>query len=513
MTDLMKTIQGRRSVRTFDGIPVSEEDRDRLERYMRQITNPFGIPVRFVLLDAGKYGLSSPVLSGEKLYVAGKVDKVPYADVAFGYSFEKLVLYAWSLGIGTTWIGGTMKREVFEKAAGLTEGEMMPCISPLGYPANRLSIKEALMRRGVGADNRMPAEKIFFDGVWDAVLPGEIGFAFEIAKEILFSSKLRDEKRLREILQRLKTRTYAHLTSAGHSTAAGRAMSGFSAENLFSDAIGGVTFYQTLAGYENAFDEKKEELEKKLETVLGRLLKKDGFLVSFTGDEQYLDGIMDQAVCLAGGLQDGDLGKTERIAWIRDLRYTVRREGFLNPSKVQYVAQAGTFSGSGLSYTGALAVLKVILDYDYLWTNLRVVGGAYGCGSSFGRNGSSVFYSYRDPHLRNTLRVISGIADYVKDFSVDERDMTKYVIGTVSGFDTPLTPRTAGIRSLSAWVTGVETERLQKERDQVLDATAEDIRALQPYLEAILESSTICAVGSEEKLNSEKDLFDRVLAL
>ena len=230
-------------------------------------------------------------------------------------------------------------------------------------------------------------------------------------------------------------------------------MSGFSAENLFSDAIGGVTFYQTLAGYENAFDEKKEELEKKLETVLGRLLKKDGFLVSFTGDEQYLDGIMDQAVCLAGGLQDGVLGKTERIAWIRDLRYTVRREGFLNPSKVQYVAQAGTFSGSGLSYTGALAVLKVILDYDYLWTNLRVVGGAYGCGSSFGRNGSSVFYSYRDPHLRNTLRVISGIADYVKDFSVDERDMTKYVIGTVSGFDTPLTPRTAGIRSLSAgWI-------------------------------------------------------------
>ena len=334
-------------------------------------------------------------------------------------------------------------------------GGIVPGISIFQHPDDAKCMKAAL-------------------GLRIAVLPGEIGFAFEIAKEILFSSKLRDEKRLREILQRLKTRTYAHLTSAGHSTAAGRAMSGFSAENLFSDAIGGVTFYQTLAGYENAFDEKKEELEKKLETVLGRLLKKDGFLVSFTGDEQYLDGILDQAVCLAG---------------------------------------AGTFSGSGLSYTGALAVLKVILDYDYLWTNLRVVGGAYGCGSSFGRNGSSVFYSYRDPHLRNTLRVISGIADYVKDFSVDERDMTKYVIGTVSGFDTPLTPRTAGIRSLSAWVTGVETERLQKERDQVLDATAEDIRALQPYLEAILESSTICAVGSEEKLNSEKDLFDRVLAL
>jgi nitroreductase len=173
MKDLMKTIQGRRSVRTFDGIPVSEEDRDRLERYMRQIKNPFGIPVRFVLLDAKKYGLSSPVLSGEKLYVAGKVEKVPYADVAFGYSFEKLVLYAWSLGIGTTWIGGTMKRELFERAAGLSQGEMMPCVTPLGYPAKKRSIRETVMRKGVGADTRMPAGKVFFDGAWDHGLPAD----------------------------------------------------------------------------------------------------------------------------------------------------------------------------------------------------------------------------------------------------------------------------------------------------------------------------------------------------
>ena len=350
-------------------------------------------------------------------------------------------------------------------------------------------------------------------GLRISVLPGEIAFAFEIARDILFSSKLRDEKRLREILQKLKSRTYAHLTSAGHSTAAGRALSSFSAENLFSDSIGGVAFYQTVASFEEAFEEKKEELAEKLERVLERLLKKENFLVSYTGDEQYLDEILDRASVLSEKLTDGDSGKTERIAWIQDLRYTVRREGFLNPSKVQYVAQAGNFSGSGLSYTGALAVLKVILDYEYLWTNLRVVGGAYGCGSSFGRNGSSVFYSYRDPHLKNTLNVISGIADYVKNFSVDERDMTKYVIGTVSGFDTPLTPRTAGIRSLSAWITEMDSERVQKERDQVLDVTVDDIRALEPYLEEILKNSTVCAVGSEEKLNSEKELFESVLPL
>ena len=173
MTELLKTIRGRKSVRTFDGKPVSAEDREKLEQYIRTIENPFGVPVRFVLLDAGTHGLSSPVLSGESLYVAGIVGKGPHAEEAFGFSFEKLVLYAWSLGIGTTWIGGTMKRDVFERAAGLAEGEMMPCVSPLGYPAKKRSIREIVMRKGVGADTRLPAEKIFFDGAWGIALPPE----------------------------------------------------------------------------------------------------------------------------------------------------------------------------------------------------------------------------------------------------------------------------------------------------------------------------------------------------
>ena len=171
MSEWLKVIRGRKSVRTFDGNPLSPEDRERLEHYIQTITNPFGVPVRFVLLDAGEYGLSSPVITGETLYVAGKVDKEPCADAAFGYAFERLVLYAWSLGIGTTWIGGTMKREQFERAANLTAGEMMPCVSPLGYPAQRRSLREVMMRKGVGADARMPAERIFFDGDWEIGLP------------------------------------------------------------------------------------------------------------------------------------------------------------------------------------------------------------------------------------------------------------------------------------------------------------------------------------------------------
>ena len=133
--NMLETVKTRRSVRTFDGKPLTKEDLEKLREFIPTIRNPYDIPVEFILLDAKANGLSSPVLTGESMYVAAKVEKQPHAEEAFGYSFEKLVLYAWSLGIGTTWIGGTMKRDHFEKAAGLKGNQIMPCISPLGYPA------------------------------------------------------------------------------------------------------------------------------------------------------------------------------------------------------------------------------------------------------------------------------------------------------------------------------------------------------------------------------------------
>lgn len=161
--NMLEIVKTRRSVRTFDGNPLRGEDRDKLAEFIQTISNPYEIPIEFVLLDAEEYGLSSPVLTGETMYVAAKVEKQPYAEEAFGYSFEMLLLYAWSLGIGSTWIGGTMKRELFEKAAGRSENQIMPCISPLGYPAKKMSLRETLMRKGVKADEREPASKLFFD--------------------------------------------------------------------------------------------------------------------------------------------------------------------------------------------------------------------------------------------------------------------------------------------------------------------------------------------------------------
>lgn len=161
MQELIKT---RKSVRTFDGRPLSDKDRQKLCEYVETVTNPWNIPVKFVLLDADAYALSSPVITGEHLYIAGKVSFVDHGEEAFGYSFEQMVLYAWSLGIGTTWIGGTMKRELFEKAAETGADEYMPIISPLGYPAKKPAAIDVKLRSSVHGDERLPVSELFFNG-------------------------------------------------------------------------------------------------------------------------------------------------------------------------------------------------------------------------------------------------------------------------------------------------------------------------------------------------------------
>lgn len=166
----MELIRTRRSVRSFDRKPISPEEREKLLSFTETIQNPYGIPVSFRLLEAEAHGLSSPVLKGDTLYIAATVPDAPHSEEAFGYSFEEMVLYAWSLGIGTTWIAGTLNRKLFEKEAGVREGERMYCVSPLGYPAKKMSVKEIAMRRGIKADERLPAHRLFFDGSFEAPL-------------------------------------------------------------------------------------------------------------------------------------------------------------------------------------------------------------------------------------------------------------------------------------------------------------------------------------------------------
>lgn len=173
MHNIDALVRGRRSVRTFEDRSVSQQDLDKLRAFLVEATNPYGLPVEFKLLDGTKQKLSCPVVVGTDLYVGAKMKQAPNLNEAFGYSFELLVLYALSLGLGTVWVGGTMDRPAFEKAMELTGDEVMPCMSPLGYPAKKMSVREAMMRKGVKADSRMTFEELFFDGSFAVPLPQE----------------------------------------------------------------------------------------------------------------------------------------------------------------------------------------------------------------------------------------------------------------------------------------------------------------------------------------------------
>ncbi len=345
--------------------------------------------------------------------------------------------------------------------------------------------------------------KVMFE-VKTKVLMEELPEAGKLITEMIKTSVLSDEKRLLEILGQLKSRLQASLSSVAHSVASMRAMSYFSRAAYYQDAVGGILFEQKIVDLAEHFEEKKADLIAKLEELTRKIFTPERMLVSVVCEEKDF---------VAVGREIGQLKQalypSEGTA-VRNLPPLVleqKNEGFTDASKVQYVARTGNFKRHGFEYNGALRILKVIMGYDYLWINIRVKGGAYGCMNSYMRNGDTYFVSYRDPNLKKTNEIYDGIPEYLENFTADEHDMTKYIIGTVSDLDTPLNPNAKGARSMTALLQGITQEDLQRERDEVIGATEKDIRALKDMIASVLEEHNLCVIGNEEKLNEQKELF------
>ena len=333
-------------------------------------------------------------------------------------------------------------------------------------------------------------------------LYSQMDFLFQMMGEILNTSKLTDTKRLQEIIGEIKSRGQASLIGAGHQTAVLRGTSYASPMAKFQDEMAGVGYYKFVEDLDKNFQEKKEEIVAGLLNAVEEIIRTDSFMVSYTGER----GSVEQIQKLCGELKKSLPQRTSQVPSV-SITCEKKNEGFKTSGQVQYVAKCGNFVKKGYAYTGALEILKVALSYDYLWINLRVKGGAYGCMSGFRRSGESYFVSYRDPHLRRTLEVYQGVPEYVRTFQADERELTKYIIGTISGKDVPRTPQSQGALGRMAYFRGLTVEMLQKERDQILDATVEDIHALAPLIEAILADDQICVVGSESAVEKAKDVF------
>ena len=336
----------------------------------------------------------------------------------------------------------------------------------------------------------------------------KIPFALQMMMEILTTSKLEDEKRLKEIIAMNVSRLQMKFLSSGHVVAAMRAMSYRSPISKFKELTSGVEYYRFLSKLNDNFENEKETLIENLKKLAQMIFSKGNMMVSYTATQEGLNGLEAELAKVHEGLYEAQKEEHRCVIHCEKMN-----EGFQTSSKVQFVAQAGNFMDAGKEYHGALQILKVIMSYEYLWNNIRVKGGAYGCVSNFNRIGEGYFVSYRDPNLKKTLDVYAGVPEYLKNFTVSERDMTKYIIGTISNIDQPMTPAAKGDRSMNLYMNHLTEEMIREERMQILGATQEDIRNLAAIAEAVLECHQICVIGNEEKIDEEKDVFGEVTAL
>ena len=337
------------------------------------------------------------------------------------------------------------------------------------------------------------------------VLEKNLDKALELMEQMLLSSDFTDTKRLGELVAQIKARLQANLSSSGHLVAAMRSMSSFSRYALYQDELKGIAFYRSICRIEKELSKSPKSVSDKLAAIAKKLFARNRMLISFTGNNEAYGNAKPSLEKVMTGFN-----KMSAVGNQAEVHFNTAKEAFIDASQIQYVAKTGDFICEGYEYTGALRLLRIILSYDYLWINVRVKGGAYGCMNTFLRSGESYFVSYRDPNLSDTLDVYDRIPEYIKSFSPDERDMTKYIIGTFSALDTPMNPEAKGSRSLSAYLEGITYEQIQKERNEILNAQPEDIRRLADLVEAVLKKDSICVIGNENMIKESAGLFENV---
>ena len=389
--------------------------------------------------------------------------------------------------------------------------EFLGCINTEGYSYKDLSDEINIKTGGLVFGTRVytrvnePEKISAYLSVKAKMLYPNISDAIKLISEIVLKSDLKDTDRLHELLNEAKMNLQSGMLSSGHATASARATSYFSRIGALDELMNGIPYLRLIEDLTKNFEDKKDELVKKLSAISKKVFDSSRLMVDYTGEEYTLDDLKKAVAEFKAGL-----GSNPVEDCYISIEPSKKNEGFTTAGQVQFVCLAGNYKKAGLPYTGALKVLRTIMAYDYLWNNIRVLGGAYGCMSSFGYGGDSYLVSYRDPHLKNTIKVFKEASSYIKDMKLDDRTILQFVIGTLSSLDTPLTPSTRGGYSMSRYMIGLTDEDAQKERDEILGITPSVVQGLSKYLDAILCEDNLCVVGGAEKIDSNKELFMNV---
>lgn len=330
----------------------------------------------------------------------------------------------------------------------------------------------------------------------------------DLLGEVINHTSFRDTKRLKELLLEEKSEWDMTAFSRGHNLTMGRLASYFSKTAQFSEQAG-MTFYYFLADLVKTYDSQAEDIAEKLSAVAKKIFTRSHMFLATTGGKEEKQAVNRYLSLILDDMPEGE----KKEAHLFDFQPKEINEAFLTSGKVQYVAKGGNFRDHGFSYTGALRVMETILRYEYLWKKVRVLGGAYGAFTQFLRDGTSLFCSYRDPNLKETLEAYKGLPEYLETLELSEREMTKYVIGTMAADEIQLTPSMKGERAMLHYLNGNTREDRMRIRSEIISCEVKDIRALAPLVKSIIEDPYICCMGSEEKIQRDKALFHEVLSM
>jgi Zn-dependent M16 (insulinase) family peptidase len=340
------------------------------------------------------------------------------------------------------------------------------------------------------------------------VLPQNIESLFELINEIITTTKFDDVKRIREVVQDVKTEVKRQMVNSGNRIAMIRAASYFSKASKYKDMISGAGYYEFICDVEKNFDKKHSEVKEALRSVFKTIFNKNNLIVSYTGDEGYSDIVNEKLHIILNNLRNENLEAIEiGFEPSRDV------EAIITASNVQYVARAFNYKKLGYKYSGKMRVLQNIIDSEYLYTRVRLQGGAYGCYMNLDELGNMAVASYRDPNLVETIKTYDETNQFLKGIDYPAGNMEGFIIGAIGGLDQPLKADEKGSAAVRNYICGITDEDIQRERDELLSTTLEDMKAFADMIKKGMEEKYCCVVGNELKINENKNVFDRIITL
>lgn len=330
---------------------------------------------------------------------------------------------------------------------------------------------------------------------------------FDILTAILTKSKFNDEKRLETLIRQIYANIELDILRSPQNFLLARISSYLTPAGNYNEQKN-LAYFRFLKEILLNFTASFPKIQSNLEHILPLLVNRENLLIGVTMSEKDYEAFEKSTFNFLSKLPQKKLEARYDIA-----PFKTKNEGMTTSSRVQYVAKGANFINKGFSFTGTMDVLSTIMRYEYLWTKIRVQGGAYGAGATFTNDGKLIFFSYRDPNLKETLKVFDETASYLRDFDVSTREMKKYIIGTISMMDLPKTPEMQGNLAVEAWITHLTNEKRQQRRDEVLSTTIDDIRRLADVVDACMKDNIYCVLGNENKVQQEKDLFTSIISL